>query len=408
MKGSKLKLIFKESYAYLTAGMPIALKALELPAYAATFRVPAFWTIEVLDYQPQKALVFARILKYEVGETVFPDHQQQHAVDLQQIRKIKFKSIDTNGLLRTIGPPLEKNAGLDSEVLEGIDEARIPERLKSTRRIIEESFSVPFKKVRFGFGGVSFDKKFDTYYKTLELTIPNYGIRAEFDAIKNYFANTLNTKKIQVSARILIVDDEIASSEILSPEIAKIDASLIDNVKFKVLQDLLKKKIPVDIDKSLFTMDEYFDTFSDDDFSSGAFYEQGKQLFDDILHISLTKHYKNLRYLSSRHAYDIMKLRFIHHPFSFLFLIAGERNYHIVWETLDTEEATYVWHVDKDLRTLKRQVRKIDHLISTIKLQGKTAYINSNEDMLRRIYHDYSDIVEGFVKWKGTLESVLI
>jgi hypothetical protein len=102
-----------------------------------------------------------------------------------------------------------------------------------------------------------------------------------------------------------------------------------------------------------------------------------------------------------------MKLRFVHKPFSFIFLIQGDRNFHIVWETLDTEEATYVWHIDKNLQVLKMTLRKIEDIINVIKVQGKTAYLSSTEDPFRRIYHDYSEFVDGFVKWKGELENIL-
>jgi hypothetical protein len=105
-----------------------------------------------------------------------------------------------------------------------------------------------------------------------------------------------------------------------------------------------------------------------------------------------------------------MKLRFVLKPtFSFIFLIEGERQYHIIWETLDSQEATYIWHVEpKDKALLRVTLRKIEDIINTIKVQGKTAYIQSSEDSYRRIRHDYSDLVEGFVKWKGEIESYLI
>ena len=50
---------------------------------------------------------------------------------------------------------------------------------------------------------------------------------------------------------------------------------------------------------------------------------------------------------------------------------------------------------------------KIEDAINLIKVQGKTAYINSTEDSVRRIYHDYSLLIDGFLKWKSELESVL-
>jgi hypothetical protein len=99
-----------------------------------------------------------------------------------------------------------------------------------------------------------------------------------------------------------------------------------------------------------------------------------------------------------------MKLRFVHSPFSFIFLIECDRNYHFVWETLDTEEATYIWHIDKNIQVLKTALQKIDHIINLIKAQGKTTYLNSTDDTFRRIYHDYTEVAHGFTKWKEELE----
>ena len=42
------------------------------------------------------------------------------------------------------------------------------------------------------------------------------------------------------------------------------------------------------------------------------------------------KHYRQLRYLATRHEHTILKLRFVLSPFSFVFLLAGEEQFHIV------------------------------------------------------------------------------
>jgi hypothetical protein len=224
--------------------------------------------------------------------------------------------------------------------------------------------------------------------------------------VKNYFANVLGTKKIQVTATVEIRGDEVLSAVAKSPEIDKINKELIDNVKFEFVKATIKKAA-LDIDKSLFTFNEYLDTFGEENFKSNTFYSDEKELFEDLLKITDTKHYKHLRFLSSKHNHRIMRLRFVHKPFSFIFLLEGDKNYHLIWETLDTKEATYVWHTDKNTNALKNTLRKIEDIINIIKLQGKNAYINTSEDAFRRVYHDYSEIVDGFVKWKGELESIL-
>lgn len=410
MTGQEFKILFKQGKAYLTPDKPLTFGQVGLPEIAKSFKAPAFWTIRVLNYREAEQKLFCEVLSYQVGDTDFPFNQKTLADKLKAIEIVTFRSIDTGGLLRTLASTTPISVLPTKETPVFRQEVR-PEAIETTtrqpiRKVITETFFIPLKNVQFKLGGVSFEKKFKDYNKTIELNISNYDIREEFDAVKNYFANVLNTKKIQVTATIEITDNEITSIIAKSPEIDKINKQLIDNVKFEFVK-ATKKKVTVEVDKSLFTMEEYFDTFGEENFKSNTFYSDEKELFEDLLKITNTKHYKHLRFLSSKHSHQTMKLRFVHKPFSFIFLIAGDRNYHLIWETLDTEEATYVWHIDNNLQALKTALRKIEDIINLIKVQGKTAYINSNDDPFRRIYHDYSELVDGFVKWKGELESVL-
>lgn len=408
MIGQELKILFKQDKAYLTPNRPLTFKQLGLPDVAKAFKMPAYWTVKVLNYIEAEKRIFCEITSYQVGETTFEYRQEQLSDKLNELQVISFSSIDTAGLLKTLSGKAGvtrpyKYTPIDRMPIQKTEYVRQPHKVS-----IKETFFVPIKNVRFKLGGVSFDRKFKEHKTTLEFTILNDDIREEFDAVKNYFANVLKTKKIEVTVNIEITDNEVTSIEVKSPEIDKINKQLIDNVKIEFIKSTVKKKNNDEINKSLFTMDEYFDTFADDKIKFNTFYSNDKELFEDLLTISNTKHYKHLRFLSSKHSHEIMKLRFVHTPFSFIFLIQGVRNYHIIWETLDTEEATYVWRITKDINVLKMTLKKIEHIINEIKAQGKSAYISSAEDTFKRIYHDYSDIVHGFIKWKSDLESILI
>lgn len=401
MEGQEFKILFKQDKAYLTNDKPMTFEQVELPDIAKKgFKSPAYWTFRVISHRENEKKIFCEVLSYHSGETEFGDNQKQFSDQLNDIEIVTFRGIRTLELLRTLSGGTSPSFSVPSKSFS----VKRPEQ--TNKQIITETFSVPLKNVRFVFGGVSFDKKIKGHNKPIEFTITNYDIREEFDAVKNYFANVLKTKKIEVTAIIELANNEITSIVAKSTEIDKINKDLIDNVKFEFVK-ATKKKISVDIDKSLFTMDEYFDTFADEKFKSNTFYNNDKDFFDDLLNISNTKHYKHLRFLSSKHSHNIMKLRFVHKPFSFIFLIQGNRNYHIIWETLDTEEATYVWHIVKDINVLKLTLQKLEDIINVIKVQGKTAYINTADEPFRRIYHDYSELVDGFVKWKGELENYL-
>jgi hypothetical protein len=259
----------------------------------------------------------------------------------------------------------------------------------STTKIIEEKFTVPFKNLRFHFGGVSCKKQIRELDKAVSITIINYDIREEFEVVKTYFANALGTPTVQITVRIEAVDGVPRKIEAQSPEIAGINQSLIETVRLHWVKDTVKKKVKIETEQTILGVDEMF------------------TLADDLIRITDTKHYHHLQYLAGRHAHEVMRLRFVLKPFSFLFLLEGTEHYHVVWETLDTEEATYVWPVAKDLTLLKLALKKIEETIQLVKSQGKAAYISAAGETYRRIFHRYKEGVKGFVKWKGELESGL-
>jgi hypothetical protein len=410
MTGQVFTILFREDKAFLAKDSPLSFEHLDLPPIAKSFKSPACWTIKVLNYDDQQKKIFAEILSYEVGETRFSPAQLLLADKLKGIRQIKFRSIDTTGLLKTMAGTTAYKKIPKPEAYVYRDEEMIPAALPVVREpvmeTIKETFPVPVKDLRFKLGGVSFEKKIKGFHRPIEFTVVNYELREEFDAIKDYFENVLKTKKIRVTVSVETKDHELVNVLAKSPEIDRIDRQLIDTVKFEFVKTA-KKKIATDIDKSLFTMDEFFDSYGDERFRANVFYNDEKELFEDLLQITGTKHYRQLRLLSGLHCHGVMKLRFILKPFSFLFLVEGEKNYHLIWETLDTEEATYIWHIEKNLPVLKMTLQKIEDIIHVIKVQGKTAYLNTTGDPFRRIFHDYSNLVDGFLKWKGELESVL-
>ena len=414
MISREFKLIFKNRFAYLIPDNPLGFERLGLKEFENTSNKPAYWIIKIINHIEPEKRIFCSVLSYHTGETEFPAPQLLLADKLKLIETVSFRSIDTAGLLKTLAPktiipakPLPEIPEHEYETEPNILRDPVQHyRSAPEHCTISKTFFVPVKEIRFILGGAVFSRYFREYDQTMEFVIHNYDLREEFDAVKNYFINALQTKKIQVRASLEIDNNKIVSATASSPEIEKIDKQLIENIKFDFVRSI-KKKVLTDVDKSLFTMEEYFETFGAGNLKPTVFYQDEKELFEDIIKITQTKHYRQLRFLSDKHSYKTMKLRFVQKPFSFLFLLEGEKNYHIVWETLDTEEATYIWHAEKNIQALKQALKKVEDIINVIKVQGKTAYINTTIDPFRRIYHDYSDFVDGFVKWKGELESIL-
>ncbi len=137
-------------------------------------------------------------------------------------------------------------------------------------------------------------------------------------------------------------------------------------------------------------------------------FKSEKDLIDDILSVKNSKHYHHLKYLSAQHLSSVLKIRFVLNPFSFLFLLAGDKKYHVVWETLNSEEATYIWHFEKTMAALRNGLDVIETVLNEIKNTGKQGYLKKDHPNFSRIMHDYSDTKQGFTSWKDLLEERLV
>ncbi len=120
------------------------------------------------------------------------------------------------------------------------------------------------------------------------------------------------------------------------------------------------------------------------------------------------KHSQQLRSLATRHEGIHLKIRFVLSPFSFVFLLSGEQQFHIILETLDTEEATYLWHTDKTKQALISKVKEIDQQLIIIRNKGRQVFLETNPDGFSKILHDYSDKKKGFIIWKDLLEEQIV
>ena len=188
-----------------------------------------------------------------------------------------------------------------------------------------------------------------------------------------------------------------------SKDLEMINREIIDSVKFRFTQKvILGKKYLTPSDKNLIDLD-------------GLQKQNGVDLYqseDELLNAALqnehVKHFRQIRYLAMNHNSSTLKLRFVLNPFSFVFLLTGKEQYHIVLETLDTEEATYIWHFDKNKGILSEKLRAIEIDLNTIRNEGRQKFIESQPENFSRLVHDYSDERKGFIIWKDLLEERLI
>ncbi|MDQ6812420.1 MAG: hypothetical protein M3040_01570 [Bacteroidota bacterium] len=216
----------------------------------------------------------------------------------------------------------------------------------------------------------------------------------------------LKKKLIVTAIEIRYTEKEVLSVKATSEDIDKINENIIDNVRFEFVKREIfasrrkNENIPV-----INTIDTLI---KNPHFKAGNLYQSDQQLIDDLLAIKNSKHYQHLQFLSSKHLSSILKVRFVLEPFSFLFLLSGDNNYYIVWETLNSEEATYLWHFEKSIEALRTGLKQIEVILHEIKVTSKQDYLKKEHENFSRIIHDYSDNNKGIIEWKSALEERLL
>ncbi|MGQ7853399.1 TOTE conflict system archaeo-eukaryotic primase domain-containing protein [Pedobacter sp. WC2501] len=276
------------------------------------------------------------------------------------------------------------------------------ESLKSQQEsIIEKSINIPIEKLDFLYGAVAFDISVKDYGSEINFDIENLTIRPEFDVLKPYFEKFLKSKSVRAEISLVLRSGDIIAKSARSDDINKLSREIIEAARFRYVENTLFKRnsgYKIDTTQNGGAISE----------GNNLPYESGEELLNDVLNKGNYRHQRQLRYLAEFHATHILKVRFVLSPFAFLFLLDGKDHFHMIMETLDSEEATYIWRINKSVGDLKIELERINEYVRVIRNQGRLAYLTSAPSNFSRILHDYSDERKGFVIWKDTLEEQII
>ncbi|SEP08967.1 hypothetical protein SAMN05192574_12172 [Mucilaginibacter gossypiicola] len=319
-----------------------------------------------------------RVQRSEISPIIYDycDHKISYLERLFQKRNLYYKKLDQHNLTS----PLD-----ESEIVSGQ---------------IKEKIEVPIEQLEFRFGSIAFKHIIaDFNGKEVEFEIENLNIRPEFTVLKPYFIRFLKSTTVLVNIQATFQQNRLMFKSASSSDLDKINREVIESVKFRFLNKQIIKGIPAGEENLL-------DAGQVQGGSEQFIYTNEDDLLENILALKQYKHHRHLQYLSNKHEQTILKLRFVLEPFSFVFLLSGNNQYHLVWETLDTEEATYIWHIEMSTYELELSIKRIDGLLGQIRIKGRQQYLETNPDHFSRIVHDYSDD-KGFIIWKDLLEEKL-
>jgi superfamily II DNA or RNA helicase len=270
---------------------------------------------------------------------------------------------------------------------------------KNPIRKIEKTVKVPIMDLEFYYGNAAFNYMDNELGITFELEIENSEIRPEFEVLKPYFIKALKSKTISVELFAEFENDSIVSQLATSKEIEYINKEIVENVKFQFLSRDVIGKIPK-FKQNLLTSDEIQDHQS--------VFSNSEEILSQILQNKNYRHSEYVKFLAERHESGMMKLRFVLNPFSFLFLLQGRNQYHFILETLDTEEATYIWHTNtKTKKDLMKIASLIDGQLNAIKESGRQTFLDSYPENFTRILHNYADEDRGFTAWWESIQNLL-
>ncbi|HRI61033.1 MAG TPA: DEAD/DEAH box helicase family protein [Saprospiraceae bacterium] len=284
---------------------------------------------------------------------------------------------------------------------EPLEEEIIP---KDEVYVLEENIKIPFENLDFQYGCVGFSYTVAKFNLDLQFEIEHLHIRPEFDVLKPYFAKAMHSRFITVDLFAEFENGTLISQLATSNDLAGINQEIIESVKFRFVEkEFVGRQVVPQGTNQLLDAEQVQNVAA----GGAALFDSGEELLDAILKNEQVKHFRQLRYLADRHERTILKLRFVLSPFSFVFLLAGEEQFHIVLETLDTEEATYIWHIPKDKHLLREALKHIERDLNLIRQHGRQYFLDTKPAGFIRVMHDYSDGRKGFVVWKDMVEERL-
>jgi superfamily II DNA or RNA helicase len=267
----------------------------------------------------------------------------------------------------------------------------------SSPTCIDKKIKVLIDKLDFRYGSVAFSYTDSSLPSDLTFEIENDHIRPEFDVLKTYLSKSIGINKVEIDIHAEFEEEELIAQSATSADLDRINRELIESVRFRFVEKRYfgGKSFAQETDASSATEDK------------SQLYGSSEEMLEDILSNKAVKHYRQLRYLADRHERSLIKLRFVLNPFAFVFLLKGNHQFHLILETLDTEEATYIWHFSKEKGMFKKQIMKIDEDLNLIRNKGRNLFLESEPSNFSRVIHDYSDERKGFVLWRDLLEEKL-
>lgn len=265
--------------------------------------------------------------------------------------------------------------------------------------IISKQLPVAFASLTFDEGVIRFTQFVDTRLGEVSFDVIYSTSRKVYDAVKDYFQKVFRKKTLVCQITV-----EMAGREILSKTAQFVPDNPFDFSVIERVSDCLVEDTILNSDEPISLVDDKLKAVVDLTENHLTF----DGLLDTLHRLKKSKHYHHLRHLSSLHEADMFRLQMTGKPVSFIFVAKGPLHYHLVWETYETEEATYVWQLlSGDSQSRRQEMTEIIDKIKWLREKNKMQYRKSAPGNFHYIEHDYAAEDGGLLNWKTALDLYL-
>jgi superfamily II DNA or RNA helicase len=222
----EILLVFQGAGFYInTTGVLLPVDCIDLPLPVEEFKDGVVWKLRVNSYNEEEGELFGEIIDYDFQINKVTDTKQD-SFYFYGIERIKFRSLDTSSFLRSV--ILKHQPIIETKRIEDDKKEQAP-----AEYVVLKTMKVPFGKINFLFGSVSFPIFIEELNQEIIFEIPNPDIRLEFAAIRDYFIKMLNKKLVSVSITVKYTVSHILSATAVSEDINSINSHMIDSIRFE-------------------------------------------------------------------------------------------------------------------------------------------------------------------------------
>jgi hypothetical protein len=360
----------KESIVYANTNLP-------KEHFRFKDRIQIYWLVELIRFTGDKKVNKVKVIDYGAKNVRSFDYQ----VEMKEIPFLQFEELNKDAFLGLcdLSEPLKlerlfsnspKPTSTKSEAISVNETPAISNQNNiPIAREYQVEFRIKLADATIIDGAITFEQRFEGIDSNLLFEIQNPSLKAPYNTIKEYLAKRLGRKTFFVTATIKQWERKAVVVNAQSEEIALIDESFIQRIKYKQINSLLK--IKQSDGRPIYCIDELL-LLSDE--LKGNFLQTNIESIIEVLTNNVEhRNTRQLVYLAEKQDLDEVVYLTVSPYFGFVFYLRNNNRRSYIWELLDSH-ATYIWSFENKDRDRKQEFDIVEQSINQIRQSGRNAY----------------------------------